>query len=464
MVILFALASAGLGFTSLPSGAAAQLPGSLWSITPSPDVTTFDLLTAVSCFSMNSCMALGTSGGSSDQILLEHWDGSAWTIEASPALEGANGTLLSLSCPSQTDCVAVGSAVDTSDSIRRTLVESWNGSSWSVVPSPSPGLSSSGLVSVACISPDSCVAVGGYNSASSVDQALVENWNGVSWSEVPAANTSNEDGLSSVACPSLTDCIAVGSASDYPLIETWNGSVWAVISNPHPATVSQLSSVSCSGPSFCMAVGPDYTSPEESPLIEAWDGTSWAIVPSAKAGKQINDLEGVSCVSANECYATGIYTAGSQNHVLIEMWNGTTWSIAPGKNPTQSVGLVGLTCLGPTTCVGVGGAGSGSSRVTLVESLMSISTTALPVGTEGQPYSATLTASGGNPPYAWKIFPGQGKLPSGLKLSRSTGVISGTPRESGTFSFTAEAIATPTSLSPKGQSAIVAKEYIGVGA
>jgi hypothetical protein len=69
---------------------------------------------------------------------------------------------------------------------------------------------------------------------------------------------------------------------------------------------------------------------------------------------------------------------------------------------------------------------------------LGITTTSLPGGTAKVPYSATtLTAVGGNPPYTWKLAPGS-KLPKGLKLNKSTGAISGTPKktDSGTYTFT----------------------------
>ena len=63
----------------------------------------------------------------------------------------------------------------------------------------------------------------------------------------------------------------------------------------------------------------------------------------------------------------------------------------------------------------------------------SISTASLPAGTLGTPYSATLAATGGTPPYKWKKV---GQLPKGLKLATTTGKITGTPKKTtGTFSF-----------------------------
>ncbi len=63
---------------------------------------------------------------------------------------------------------------------------------------------------------------------------------------------------------------------------------------------------------------------------------------------------------------------------------------------------------------------------------LAITTTSLPNGTVGTPYSATLTASGGNQPYSWSFT--SGRMPAGLSLN-SNGVISGTPTAAGTFSL-----------------------------
>ncbi|MBY0502299.1 MAG: carboxypeptidase regulatory-like domain-containing protein [Bryobacteraceae bacterium] len=56
---------------------------------------------------------------------------------------------------------------------------------------------------------------------------------------------------------------------------------------------------------------------------------------------------------------------------------------------------------------------------------LSISTTSLPNGTVGVPYSQTLAGGGGTSPRTWSLA--SGVLPAGLSLNASTGVISGTP-------------------------------------
>lgn len=69
---------------------------------------------------------------------------------------------------------------------------------------------------------------------------------------------------------------------------------------------------------------------------------------------------------------------------------------------------------------------------------LQITTTSLSSGTVGAPYTASLTASGGVPPYFWSMTSGQ--LPSGLTLDGATGTIAGTPAESGTLALTVQVI------------------------
>ena len=68
---------------------------------------------------------------------------------------------------------------------------------------------------------------------------------------------------------------------------------------------------------------------------------------------------------------------------------------------------------------------------------LQITTTSFSSGTEGTAYNATVTASGGVPPYInWIV--NTGSLPTGLSLNSSTGAISGTPTALGTSTFTVQ--------------------------
>lgn len=81
------------------------------------------------------------------------------------------------------------------------------------------------------------------------------------------------------------------------------------------------------------------------------------------------------------------------------------------------------------------GSANSSFSITIAAPLQ-ITTTSLSNSSAGVAYNATLTASGGFPPYTWSIS--QGNLPGGLTLNASTGAISGSPTGPGTTNFTAQ--------------------------
>src|SRR6516164_421858 len=77
-------------------------------------------------------------------------------------------------------------------------------------------------------------------------------------------------------------------------------------------------------------------------------------------------------------------------------------------------------------CLCVAGCGSGSTT-----KLLAVTTTSLPNGTVGAPYTPSLEATGGTPGYTWSQTSG-GAMPDGVTLS-SAGQFSGTPTVAGTF-------------------------------
>lgn len=90
------------------------------------------------------------------------------------------------------------------------------------------------------------------------------------------------------------------------------------------------------------------------------------------------------------------------------------------------------------TVTNAGGGGSSATMIFTVVARLSMTTTSLPGGSLGVPYTATLVAAGGATPYTWSIT--TGSLPVGLTLNPTTGVISGTPTAAGSSSFTVQIV------------------------
>ncbi len=350
--------------------------GTSWSAVPSPSPgSQSDHLSGVACTSSTSCVAVGddTSAGGPVQTLAELWDGSSWSVVPSPTPDPAGDSLAAVSCPDATDCYAVG----TDGNNATTLVEYWDGSSWSVVPTPTPdGSVVDTLDGVSCPSAANCTAVGLTSGLSGPGQTLVESWDGTAWSVVPSPSPGGgTSSLSSVSCVDAEDCVAVGSSAGgtETLVEAWDGTSWSVVPSPDPVSFEdELSGVSCPGPGLagCTAVGATETSSDptaEQPLIEAFDGTSWSV---ASTGAPLPEgvLTGVACPDATDCQASGEAGTGVRTPPLLLGWAAGSWSTeTPGPGVARN-DLRAVSCA-PTAvrCDTVGTFDDGSNQENLAE-------------------------------------------------------------------------------------------------
>ena len=213
---------------------------------------------------------------------------------------------------------------------------------------------------------------------------------------------------------------------------------WALISGSLPSGVSMNAAGLMSGTPTVFGQFP-FT-------VRATDSIGATAVGSYTV-TVVSDIEQLRVISngALDQGSTGVdytYQLLFAGGVPPRTWTFGTGTMPPGLSlsssgvisgkPTQ-VGTftftVRLTDSAPTTVT------SQPLQITVVPGPLVIVTTGdLTRGTVSAPYSFTLQKLGGASPYTWEIA--SGALPAGLTLNANSGVISGTPTEFGTFSFT----------------------------
>jgi hypothetical protein len=344
---------------------AAIAPGSQasWSSASWTLPSTTSQFAGASCFSTTFCVFVGYQPGSSPRGLTYKYNGSTYS---SVAPVSTTSEFYGVHCQSSTFCMAVGSDYATATPAARA--EKFNGTSWSAVTAATPGTSIfTELRSVSCPTATHCYAAGRFQTATT-DTALVETYNGTSFSQVtvtpPAGTTAAE--LNGISCSASNACTAVGwydSASPRtPLIFRWNGTSWTTQAATLPAgtTSSELNGVSCPTSTSCNAVGfyRDGSSVEHA-LAQTWNGTSWSNrTVSDPSGGQAPALSGISCTSATFCEAVGSYTNSTNLNVekLAAGFNGSAWSLQSDARPmsVSDAQLASVSCASTTFCRAVG--------------------------------------------------------------------------------------------------------------
>jgi len=236
--------------------------GTAWTISPTGDPGTgVDVLNGVVAISSSDVWAVGSNMANPPsgptRAIREHWNGTAW----SAVLDSNTGNLYGVAADSSSDMWAVGNYYATSQGFQQLLTEHYNGSAWSLVYSPVAPANYQNLFSVSAVSSNDIWAVGGYDTNNNDGyKTLIEHWNGTAWSIVPSPNAGKYSSLNSVAALSASDAWAVGyydtGTRDKTLIERWNGTSWNVITSPNPgAGNNELTGIAVASSNDDWAVG-----------------------------------------------------------------------------------------------------------------------------------------------------------------------------------------------------------------
>jgi len=234
--------------------------GSRWSVAASPKLLTTgnSALNGITAFAPNNIYAVGYQPASNGAVLalVEHFDGSAWSVVSTPETESNGVVLTAVTASSANDVWAVGDSTDEATESVQTLVEHFDGTRWTIVPSPNPlpkaFLNQNVLQSVTAVSPQDVTAAGFILDATlHRELTLIEHWDGKKWSVVPSPNGSTAAGvqnvLMAVSAFNSNDAYAVGflndastSAQPETLVEHFDGSKWSIVPSPTPGVAQHL--------------------------------------------------------------------------------------------------------------------------------------------------------------------------------------------------------------------------------
>ncbi|MGA2133704.1 MAG: hypothetical protein ABSH50_15535 [Bryobacteraceae bacterium] len=242
--------------------------GTAWSLFPGPTFASGDQpsLKAMAGISSTDIWAVGSLLSNGELFdLFEHWDGTAWTATALPA----GGFLLALSADATNDVWAVGFEGAENDN-SGTFVMHYNGTSWKKVISPSVGSGANQFNGVLALAPNNVWAVGFSTPVPPPKEVarltLIEHWDGTSWSIATSPNMGpnsiyESNVLYGITAVSSSDVwafgsyfAASGSEHQMTLLQHWDGASWTIQPSPDPgASGAFLSDILFAG--VCPAPG-----------------------------------------------------------------------------------------------------------------------------------------------------------------------------------------------------------------
>jgi hypothetical protein len=364
--------------------AAASLAASGWTVEPSYNFGSLDnVLAGVSAASLNDAWAVGAYYPASSNVLAtlaHHFDGNRWTAFSLPNVGTQENVLYAVSMPTTGKAWAVGYYMS-GKFVQQTLIEHFDGTVWTVVPSPSPGALQNILFGVAAITDSDVWAVGAEQDASGLWHALTEHWDGTAWSVVSAVDAgSSGNQFYAVKALASDNVYAVGqqAGAGFPnqaLVENWNGKAWRVVSSPADASGSVLPLGATATSSTLTVVGEQETdtAPYTTYVAAGTPGTE-SIEATPNAGTGENDLFAATTAADGSTWAIGWdinATTGNHDPLILQGKNGV-WSLvsSPSLGKGSDTGFAAITAIpgGGLWAVGVTApAKGGGNYSTLIE-------------------------------------------------------------------------------------------------
>ena len=362
--------------------APVSLTGSGWSIVPSYSFGLQDnVLASVSAISATDAWAVGAYYPTGSQVLAtlaHHFDGIRWTAFPLPNVGTEQNVLQGVSLTSTGLAWAVG-FYESGKFRQNTLIEHFDGAVWSVVPSPSPGARQNVLYGVAAITDHDVWAVGAEEDSAGLWHTLTEHWDGAEWSVVRALDPGpSGNQLYSVKAIATNDVYAVGqqAGSQFPsgaLIEHWDGKSWSLMGAPSDPSASALPLGVIGTATSLTIVGQQETDTAPyTTYVAAGAPGSLSLQTTPNAGDGENDLFAVTIAEDGTTWAVGwdIHPATDTHDPLVLQGVNGAWSVVPSPKfaAGSDSGFAAITAIpgGGLWAVGVT-ATSTSNYSTLIE-------------------------------------------------------------------------------------------------
>ncbi|MDQ3877345.1 MAG: Rax2 family protein [Actinomycetota bacterium] len=259
---------AAVGAIAGPSSSATTCG---WVVVPSADAGPVSELTAVYSSSATGAWAAGTTSSGDEfaraQPLIEHYDGTSWSIVSSPTKGSRYLADISFGAPNDGWVVGERPASVGSNQPDRTLAEHYDGSTWKTVPTPNVGDHGSILTSVWVRASNDVWAVGSSYKSATVTKALILHFDGSTWQVVPSPHSKKfSRALTTVNARTTVqgpEAWAGGferkrkdpTATDKPLALQWDGTAWHKVHISVPEPNARLSGIFQLADNDVVAVG-----------------------------------------------------------------------------------------------------------------------------------------------------------------------------------------------------------------
>ena len=298
--------------------------GAAWAVWPAEEDPTMtqSLLLGVDARTTTDAWTVGYGFGANNlaRTFVERWDGMVWTrVESPNAGHSHSGLLSGVVALAADDAWAVGAYADGGPTL--TLIEHWDGTAWTVVPSPNKGPYPNDLSAVSAVAPDDIWAVGTWFTKAFDDRTLTLHWDGTAWHRVRSPNAGPPkaaNDLVSVAAVAADDVWAVGVRGLHTLTMHWDGTSWSIVPSPTPGGNADLASVVAIATDDVWAAGGSVDRQVNAgrTLVEHWDGMGWTVVETANKGPSDNHLWGISAAAGRMLAVGDRFTGGGTGPVV----------------------------------------------------------------------------------------------------------------------------------------------------